>query len=59
MHTTMQVKAGTGTGSMRLGAQRQALRGSPLISNNRAMRISGVRTHSMNIRAEKVRFVDE
>lgn len=63
----MQAKTGpvmagrhSSLGSMSMGGQRgavlrQAFRGTPLVGNNRAIRIGGVRTHAINIRAEKVR----
>lgn len=67
MQTAMQAKTGSvmagrqsSLGSMSMGGQRgmvlrQAFRGTPLVGNNRAIRIGGVRTHAINIRAEKVR----
>jgi len=60
----MQAKAGASIGTMSsMGAQRgivlrQSMRGSPLVSGNRSMRISG-RTHAINIRAEKVRGIGQ
>ena len=51
--------AGRQTGSMSAGGQRsvlrQAFRGTPVVGNSRAMRVGGVRTHAIDIRAEKVR----
>lgn len=66
MQTAMQAKTGSAMsgrhslGSMSMGGQRgvvlrQAFRGTSLVGNNRAIRIGGVRTHAINIRAEKVR----
>lgn len=66
MQTTMQAKSGamagrhSSLGSLAMGGQRsavlrQAFRGTPLVGSNRAMRIGSVRTHAIDIRAEKVR----